>query len=199
MATTQTILRDPAVEAHVFWFKYRREILLAIGAAVLVMIGYGAYWLYSYRRDTAASTLLAASHDAAAYQQMIARFENTDAGATAYLLLADAQRKENKYADSNAILQKLIDKHPKHELMPAARMAIAANLQSLGRIDEALAAFQRVAADYPKSYLAPMALISQVSILKAKGQNDAARRACETILTQYRYDSVDGAVQSNYR
>ena len=189
MPTATTISRDPRVEAHVFWFKHRREILLGIVAVVTALLVYGGFWLYSDRREAAASASLSGARDAGGYQQVISRYENTPAGASAYLLLADAQRKDAKYADANATLQKFIDKHPKHELVTAARMAIAANLQSLGRMDEALSAYQRVAADYPKSYLAPLALVSQITIFKTKSQNDAARRACETILTQYR-DSI---------
>ena len=186
MPTASTISRDPALEAHVFWFAHRREILIGLGVVVFALLVYGGYWVYSDRRDTAAAALLATAHDATGYQQVIARYENTGAGATAYLLLSDAQRKAGKYADSNATLQKFLEKHPKHELAPIARKTIAVNLESLGRTDEALAAYQRVAADYPKSYEAPAALIAQVNIYKIKGQNDAARRACETILSQYR-------------
>jgi TolA-binding protein len=160
--------------------------MMAIGVAVLALLGYAAYWLYTDRRDAAAAALLASSHDANGYQQVITRFDGTNSGATAYLLLAEAQRTAGNYAESNTTLQKFIDKHPKHELVSTGRVGIAANLQSLGRNDEALAMYQRVAADYPKSYSAPLALISQVSILKTKGQHDAARRICETILTQYR-------------
>jgi TolA-binding protein len=189
MPTAPTITRDPALEAHVFWFKYRREILMAIVLAVAVLLGYGGYWFYSARQDAAAAALLATAHNMTAYQQVIDQYENTNAGASAYLLLGDAQSKEGKYAESNATLQKFIDKHPKHDLAAGARMAIAANLQSQGKIDEALAAYQRVSAEYPKSFEAPLALISQVNILKGKSQNDAARRICESILTQYR-DSI---------
>ena len=186
MATTQTLSRDPTLEAHVFWFNYRRQILMAVAVVLVAGLVYGGYWLYSNRREASAEALLAKAHGAAAYQQLIAHYENTPAGATAYLLLAEEQRKDGKYAEANTTLQKFIDKNPRHELTPAARMGIGTNLQSLGRTDEALAAFQRVATDYPKSYLAPLALISQLPILKAKGQTDAARRACETIVSQYR-------------
>src|SRR3954454_6223109 len=189
MPTASAMTGEPALDAHVFWFKHRREILLAIAAVVLALLAYGAYWLYTDRREASAAALLATAHETTAYQQVISRFDNTKAGATAYVLLADAQRKDGKYADSNATLQRFLDKHPKHELAPSAKMAMAANLQSLGKADEALSAYQRVAGDFPKSFEAPLALISQVGIFKSKGQNDAARRACETILTQYR-DSV---------
>ena len=199
MATTETISRDPALEAHVFWFRYQRQILMAVAVVLLLAIGFGAYWLYSDRREASAEALLASAHDAAGYQQVISRYESTPAGATAYLLLAEAQRKDGKYADSNATLQKFIDKNPRHELTSAARMGTAANLQLLGKTDEALAAFQRVASDYPKSYLAPLALISQVPALKAKGQTDAARRVCETIVSQYRQSIWSNEAMSQLR
>ena len=189
MPTAPTVTRDPALEAHVFWFEHRREILIGIGLIVLALIGYAGFWFYNERRNEAAATALAQAHDAGGYQQVISRYDNTNAGATAYLLLADAQKKGGKYADANATLQKFIDKQPKHQLIPTARMAIAANLQALGRIDEAQAMYQRVAADFPKSFEAPAALMSQVAILKIKKQQDAARRTCETVLTQYR-DSI---------
>ncbi len=187
MPATQTpIRRDPALEAHVFWVKHQREILIALGVVLVALLGYAGFWLYSDRREAAAATHLANAKDAASYQQVISQYQTTKAGATAYLLLAEAQRKDGKYADANATLQQFIDKYPKHELTASARLAMAGNLQSLGKIDEALAQYQRVAADYPKTYAAPMALISQVQILKTKGQADAARRACETILSEHR-------------
>jgi tetratricopeptide (TPR) repeat protein len=190
MPATQTpISRDPALEAHVFWVKHQREIVIALGVILIALLGYAGFWLYSDRREAAAATHLANAKDAASYQQVISQYETTKAGATAYLLLAEAQRKDAKYADANVTLQRFVDKYPKHEMVASARLAMAANLQSLGKIDEALAQYQRVAADYPKSYAAPMALISQVQILKTKGQADAARRACETILSEHR-DSI---------
>lgn len=190
MPATQTpISRDPTLEAHVFWVKHQREILIALGVILVALLGYAGFWLYTDRREAAAATRLANAKDAASYQQVISQYETTKAGATAYLLLADAQRKDAKYGDANATLQRFVDKYPKHEMVASARLAMAANLQSLGKIDEALAQYQRVAADFPKSYAAPMSLISQVQILKTKGQADAARRACETILSEHR-DSI---------
>jgi tetratricopeptide (TPR) repeat protein len=189
MPTAPTVSRDPALEAHVFWYRFRREIVMVAGLIVVILIVVGGYWLYLDRRENAASGLLATAHNAAGYQQVIARYDGSHAAISAYLLLADVLRNDHKYAESNATFQKFIEKYPKHELAATARLAIGTNLESMGKIDEALAADQRVAADYPKSFEAPYALISQVRIFKAKNQNDAARRACETILTQYR-DSI---------
>ena len=66
---------------------------------------------------------------------------------------------------------------------------MAANLESLGKNDEALSTYQRLATEYPQSFNAPLALLAEVPLLKAKNRNDEARRVCETIISQYR-DSI---------
>ncbi|MEY2558025.1 MAG: Outer rane lipoprotein, partial [Verrucomicrobiota bacterium] len=109
---------------------------------------------------------------------------------SAYFFLANEQRKQKKYAEANATLQSFISKNPKHELIGTARMAMAANLEALGKRDEALMTYQRIAADSPQAYTAPMALMSTVPLLKEKNQIEEARRVCETIITQYRESAV---------
>jgi predicted negative regulator of RcsB-dependent stress response len=186
MATAQPVSRDPALEAHALWYKFRGEIAAFVVVVILGIIALGGYKLYTDRRDSSAADLLAAAKNAPDYEQVIAQYPNTPAGASAHLLLAEAQRKDRKLVESNATLQVFIDKNPKHELVSTAEMGIASNLEAMGKTDEALSSYQRIAAKYPTSFTAPLALISQVSLLKAKNQPDAARRVCETILTQYR-------------
>jgi len=186
MATAQPVSRDPALEAHALWYKFRGEIAAFVVVVILGIIALGVYKLYTDRRDSSAADLLAAAKNAPDYEQVIAQYPNTPAGASAHLLLAEAQRKDRKLVESNATLQVFIDKNPKHELVSTAEMGIASNLEAMGKTDEALSSYQRIAAKYPTSFTAPLALISQVSLLKAKNQPDAARRVCETILTQYR-------------
>jgi TolA-binding protein len=130
--------------------------------------------------------LLGRAKNAHDYEEVIARYPNTPAGADAYLLLAEAQRSEKKFADANVTLQIFITKNPNHELVSTARMAMAANLESLGKSKDALSMYQQIASSDPKSFNAPLALLSQVYLLKAQNRNDEARRICETILTQYR-------------
>jgi TolA-binding protein len=136
--------------------------------------------------SSTASALLAECKGAQEYEQLIAHYPNTAAGADAYLLLAEAQRRERKFAEANATLQAFITKNPNHEFVSTARMAMAANLESMGKSDEALSIYQQIASTYPNSFNAPQALLSQVYLLKAKNRSEEARRICETILTQYR-------------
>lgn len=186
MPTVPPPSRDAALETRVFWEKFKVEIAAVLLIALLTIVGFGVYRFYSDRRNSAASALLGSAKSTEDYQQVIARYPDTPAGADAYLLLAQAQRDEKKFADANATLEVFIAKNPDHEFVATARMAMAANLESLGKTDEALAMYQKIAATYPKNFNAPLALFSQVHILKMKNQTEEARRVCEKILTDYR-------------
>ena len=48
---------DPALDTQVFWYKYRREIAILVGLAVLGLVGVAGYRLYRDRREAAAATL----------------------------------------------------------------------------------------------------------------------------------------------
>jgi len=186
MPTVLPPSRDAALETRVFWERFKYQIIAALIILLIALVGFTGYRLYSDRRAATASALLANAKGAQEYEQLIARYPDTPAGADAYLLLAEAQRRERKFAEANATLQAFITKHPKHEFVSTAQMTIAANLESMGRSDEALSMYQQIASSYPNSFNAPLALLSQVYILKAKNRADEARRICETILTQYR-------------
>jgi predicted negative regulator of RcsB-dependent stress response len=177
---------DPVLETQVFWDRHKKEVFAALFIALLAVAAWGGYRLYSERQEATAASLLTTAKTAADFQKVITQFPGTAAGGSACLLLAEEQRKEKKFAEANVTLQSFVDKNPKHQLKGAARMAMAANLESLGKRDEALTVYQRLAADDPQGFIAPIAMISEVHILKEKNQVEEARRVCETIQTKYR-------------
>jgi predicted negative regulator of RcsB-dependent stress response len=186
MPTALPPSRDAALETRVFWERFKYQIVAALLILLIGLVGFTGYRFYSDRRAATASALLASARGAQGYEQLVARYSDTPAGADAYLLLAEAQRRERKFAEANATLQAFITRNPNHELASTARMAMAANLESMGKSDEALSIYQQIASSHPNSFNAPLALLSQVYLLKAKNRPDEARRICETILTQYR-------------
>jgi TolA-binding protein len=186
MATVSQISQDPALETSLFWDQYKLPIIGIVVALLLGGIGYAGYQLYTQRQDADAAALLAAATSPQDYQQVVARYEGSAAAASAYLMLAEEQRAKKNFAEANTTLHKFIDQFPKHELITTAWMGVAANLDSLGKSDEALSTYQRLVAEYPQNFNAPLALLSQVPLLKAKNRTDDARRVCETLLTQYR-------------
>jgi tetratricopeptide (TPR) repeat protein len=190
---------DPVLERQIFWDRYKKGVIGVLVAALLGVAAFGGYNLYSYRRDTAAGNLLASAKTPAELQKVITEYPGTVAGGSAHLLLADAQRNEKKFAEANATLQTFLDKYPKHEMTGTARLAMGANLEGLGKKDEALAVYQRLAASDPQAFTAPIALYSQIHLLKEKNQIEEARRVCESILTQYRESRLAGEVARQLR
>lgn len=177
---------DAALEGEVFWDRYKMAVMAALVIALLAVAGFGGYRFYSDRRANAAASLLASAKTSPEFQKVISEYPSTPAGASAYLLLADAQKAEQKFSEAVTTLQNFLDKHPKHELAGTARMAMAGNLEALGKKEEALKMYQGLAANEPRAFTAPAALFSQIHLLKEKNQIEEARRVCETIMTQYR-------------
>lgn len=177
---------DIALERDILWERYKMAVMAALIVALLAVAGYGGYRFYSERQATAAANLLSKAKTSSEFQKVISEYPSTPGGASAYLLLADAQKAEKKFDEANATLQTFLNQHPKHELAGTARLAMAGNLEALGKKDEALTTYQRLAASEPKAFTAPVALFSQIHLLKEKNQIEEARKVCETILTQYR-------------
>lgn len=177
---------EPAPEREVFWERYKKEVMAVLILALVAVAVFGGYKLYSYRREDAGAGALAGAKTPADFQKVIADYSSTAAGASAYLLLAEAQRNEKKFAEANTTLQTFLDKYPGHELVGTARMAIAGNLEALGKNEDALTAYQRLVAADPHGFTAPVALYSQIHLFKQKNQIEEARKICETIMTQYR-------------
>jgi predicted negative regulator of RcsB-dependent stress response len=199
MPTAPPPSRDVGLETRVFWERFKKPIIAALGILVLAVVAFTGYRFYSDRRAAAASDALARADTAQQYEQVIARYSNTPAAADAYILLAEAQRREKKFAEANKTLETFTAKHPNHELVSTAKLAIAANLESMGKTDEAFAMYQQIGSAYPNTYAAPLAMLSQVYILKAKNRSDDARRICETMLTQYRTSFWAGEAMQQLR
>jgi predicted negative regulator of RcsB-dependent stress response len=177
---------DPILETQIFWDKYKWHIVLAIAAILLATVAVGAFRLYKQRHNASAAAALAAAKTPEDFDRVITHYGNSPAAPSARLLLAASLREQGKFGEAQSQLQSFISNNPKHHFVSAAKMGIAANLESLGNPDQALEMYRRIAADHPTSYNAPFALLAQVPLLKAKDQEDEARRVCETVMTQYR-------------
>ncbi len=199
MPTVSSPSYDPGLDAQVFWVKHRTELVIGVLVVLLALGGYAGYRFYRDRHNSAAAAMLAGAATEQDYRKIIDQYGETPASASAILLLAEKQRADKKYADANATLKVFVDQHPKHQLVTTARMAMASNLESLGKKDEALAIYQLLVSNYPQDYNAPLALLSQVHLLKEKNKIEDARRVCETIMTQYRDSLVSGEASRQLR
>lgn len=186
MPTASPATTETSVDAQVFWLRYQKEIAAALIVIILAVIGYTGYRVYQNRREASAAEMLGGAKTPQEYQDVVTRYSGTPAAASANLLLAEKLRNEKKFAEANSALQSFIDRNPEHEFLSTAQLMMAANLEDMGKNDEALAIYQQVATKYPNSFSAPLAMISEVPLLKAKNRIEDARRVCEEILTKYR-------------
>ena len=195
MPTAPAETSDATLEAQVFWLRYRKEIAALLAIALLAGISVAGWRFFQERREASSSAAFATAKTATEYKAVIDNYGDTAAAAAAYLLLADEERKSGKLADANATLQRFLDKFPRHELASTARMGMAANLDAMGKHDEAVAAYQQIATSHSGSFNAPLALLAQARILQASGRIDEARRICETVMMQYRlsYAAVEAS------
>src|SRR5438132_10219820 len=106
---------DVAVEARVFWLRFQKEIATAVVILILAIVGFAGYRFYTSRRNSTAAELLGSAKTSQEYQEVITQYPGTPAGASAYLLLAERQRNEKKFAEANATLQAFIEKYPEHD------------------------------------------------------------------------------------
>jgi len=65
-------------------------------------------------------------------------------------------------------------------------MAMAANLESMEKNDQALSIYQQIASIYPNSFQCPAGAAFTSSTFESENRIEEARRICETILTRYR-------------
>src|SRR4051794_7639745 len=93
---------EPAPEREVFWDRYKKEVMAVLILGLLAVAVFGGYRVYSDRRDNAAASALAGAKTQSEFQKVITDYSNTPAGASAYLLLAEAQKNEKKFAEANA-------------------------------------------------------------------------------------------------
>ena len=98
MPTAPPPSSDVALETRFFLERFKTPIISVAIIVLLAATAFTAYRFYSDRRAAAASAALASASSAPAYEQVIAQYPNSPAGADAYILLAEAQRKEGKFA-----------------------------------------------------------------------------------------------------
>src|SRR5262245_10217982 len=106
MPTVSQLTSDPALETQLFWNQYKAPIIAVAAVLLLGGLGYAGYQFYIARQAAASTAMLASAKSTQDYQQVIDRYPESEAAASAYLLLGAQQRTEKKYAEANATLHK---------------------------------------------------------------------------------------------
>src|SRR5215207_8441679 len=173
-----------------FWIQYRRLIIRVFSLVAVVLIAVFGYRLYEHLKETNSRNALADAKSLADFQNVAAKYEGTNAGATALLMAAQDLRNANKHEEASKIYGEFVAKYPEHSLAPGATTAQAVTLENAGKADEAIGAFQKVVSGYASSSFAPLALAGQARVYKAQNKLEDARRVLTELQTKYPNVSV---------
>lgn len=178
-------LESTGFDGLLFWEKNRSAILA--GAAIIIAAVAGAvFWIINtHNIRLAAEALLAQSKDVAGWQEVITKYPKTQSAASAYFLLAAAQRDEGKVDESTATYERFLAGFPRHPLTGGAKLGLAENLLQAGKTEEGLAELQNIASSESASYAAPFALLIEGRAAARAGKLADARKIFSGLVSEY--------------
>jgi len=155
-------------------------ILIALGTAGFVVF----QGIEKSRQETAAA-LLSKAEDIPSLQAILADNANTQAAASAMILLANQQWTEGKKEESIDTLQSFIADHPDHAAAASAKANLGSKWMTEGKSAEAVATFQDLVDDPQARHLAPYALLCIGDIAKAAGDKAKAEEAYKRVTSDF--------------
>lgn len=157
-----------------FLENHQKKLIIA---AILIALGVIAYVIYDglaeAKAQEAGSALLEAEK-VADYQDVIKKWPDSHAAASALLLMADLQWADSQ-PDSIASLEEFIANHPEHPALATAKVSLGLRLLEQGKTSEATEILSEVADSDQATHIAPLACIGLGDIAKASGKPDQAK------------------------
>jgi hypothetical protein len=168
-----------------FWIQYRRLIIRLFVVALIGVAVWGAFLFMEYRKRAGSEEALVNAKTTVDFRKVSTDWPGTPAAGTATIRLAEELRKEGKAAEAADALRDFLAKYPVHPLRVGASHALAASLETAGKLDEALAAYQQFGTAHGRSAFAPLAAIGQARVLLAKDKPEEAQKILESVEQKY--------------
>lgn len=151
-------------------FKGRgQSVLIGLGLAVAVFLGFGAYRNYTHSLALRASQLLMGARNTEQLQQVISRYSSTPSAPVAMLALASQYFEVGQYDLAQFTYAQFEQKYPKHPMARAAELGKAQCLEAGGQVGQARDAFESFAKADPDHFLTPLALLGKARCLTQLG------------------------------
>jgi predicted negative regulator of RcsB-dependent stress response len=163
----------------------QKTLAVLLAVAVFAIATYIVIRGVEKSREQSAGVALSKATTPTALQDVISNHANTNAAASAKLLLADMQVGEGKTDAAIKTLQDFIAANTDHPAKPTASAKLAAKLMSTGKTAEASDIFQDLVADPKARYIAPYALICLGDIAKAGGDPAKAESFFNQVKTEF--------------
>lgn len=161
------------------------SVLIGVGLAVVIFLGFSAYRNYRSSQEITASSMVFNSRVAEQFQQVVDQYPKSSAASLAQLSLASQYFDEGQYELAQHVYGQFLTKYPGHALEPDAQLGNVQCLEALGLYDEALEGYERFMQRYPDHYRAPVAVFGKTRSLEQLGRFEEAKAACEDFLVAH--------------
>ncbi len=168
-----------------FWIQYRRLFIRLFIVALLAVAAWGAFLFMEYRKRAGSEEALVNAKTTEDFRKVTTEWSGTPAAGTATIRLAEELRKEGKAAEAAEALRSFLAKYPAHPLRVGAAHALAASLETAGKLDEALVAYKEFGSANGRSAFAPLAAIGQARVLIAQNKTEDAQKVLEFAEQKY--------------
>jgi predicted negative regulator of RcsB-dependent stress response len=158
------------------------SVLVGIGLAVAVFLGWSAYTNYKKSAESTASDSLFRAQSVEQIQQVINQYSSTRAAPMAYLSLASAQFDAGQYDLANHTFAEFQQKYPDHAFALQAELGQALCKEASGQLNEALGAFELFASAHTNHYLVPLAVFGKARTLEQLGRFPEAKAVYEDFI-----------------
>lgn len=180
--TDPALARQEVPEVLDFLKENGMSVLIGVGLAVVVFVGFSAFRNYRQSQETAASSQLFNSRGVEQFQQVVDQYPKTVVAPLAQLTLAGAYYDQGQFEMAQDAFGTFIKNYPDHDLKLAAELGNLQCLEALGRFDEALAGYGTFAETHKGRYLESAAVFGKGRCLEQLGQLAEARAVYEDFL-----------------
>lgn len=184
-------LLDPALtqrevpEVMDFLRENGMSILIGVGLAVIIFLGFSVYRNYRKSQEVTAQSMLFNSRAAEQFQEVMDKYPKTSAAPLAHLALAGQYFDEGQYELAQHVFGQYLQKYPKHSLRADATLGNVQCLESMGQFDEALEGYQRFLAEHTNHYRVALAEFGKARCLEQLGRLEEARAVYEDFLVNH--------------
>jgi tetratricopeptide (TPR) repeat protein len=179
-------------DAEIFWALHKQKILIGVSVLIVVLLGGSVYLGLQAVKAQKAEAAYASADSIEGWQSVIREFPNSIAAGNSYLRIGSKLREDGKYPESDTAYESFVQHFPKHPLLVAGYMGLAANAELENHPDKALDEYKEVATQFSSTYMAPMALFQQARLVEAKGRLKDAQQLFESIVRRYPESTFSG-------
>lgn len=168
------------------WFETNKQkVYIALLAALVAVGGWFLFENLREKKEAEAGRALtalsgasqgvrAAGPSANDYLKVVSQYGGTIAAQQASFLAAGAYFDANEYEKARGQFDKYLQEYSDGPFAPAARLGVAASLESSGKTDEALNSYQAVVTRHPNDPVASQAKLATARLLETSGKTAEA-------------------------